>query len=179
VNGTGEISLQVNVNIREDLVFLPRFGLQLSMPQGTEEVEYFGFGPHESYIDKRQSVKKGKYVLTVDEMLENYIMPQETGSRSGTEWAIVSNEQGMGLKFRSPDEFSFNALHFTAEDLTSAKHNYELPALKRKETIVHLDYKMSGVGSNSCGPELLKAYRLDEKEFQFNLSIIPIFKEDE
>jgi beta-galactosidase len=179
VNGAGEISLQVNVKIREDLVFLPRFGLQLSMPKGTEEVEYFGLGPHESYIDKRQSVKKGKYLLTVDEMLENYIMPQETGSRYGTEWAIVSNEQGMGLKFNSPDEFSFNALHFTAEDLTSAMHNYELPALKRKETIVHLDYKMSGVGSNSCGPELLKTYRLDEKEFQFDLGIIPVFKEDE
>lgn len=179
VNGTGEISLQTKVNVREDLVFLPRFGLQLAMPKGTEEVEYFGFGPHESYADKRQSVKKGKYLLKVDEMMENYIMPQETGSRYGTEWAIVSNEQGMGLRFAAQGEFSFNALHYSPEDLTSATHNYELPALKRRETIVHLDYKMSGVGSNSCGPELLPQYRLDEKQFEFELSIMPVFKEDE
>jgi beta-galactosidase len=177
VDGTGEISLQVKVNVREALVFLPRFGLQLVMPRGTEEVEYFGFGPHESYVDKRQSVKKGKYLLTCDEMFENYIMPQENGSRYGTEWAIVSNEQGMGLKFTGSNEFSFNASHYTPEDLTTATHNYKL--IKRKETIVHIDYKVSGIGSNSCGPELLEQYRLDEREFEFELHIQPIFKEDE
>lgn len=156
VDGTGEISLQVNITVREGLVFLPRFGLQLTMPQGTEEVEYFGLGPHESYIDKRQSVKKGKYLLTVDEMFENYIMPQENGSRYGTEWAIVSNEQGMGMKFSGSDDFSINVAHYTPEDLTLAVHDYEL--VRRKETIVNLDYKISGVGSNSCGPELLVPY---------------------
>ncbi|WP_371263438.1 glycoside hydrolase family 2 TIM barrel-domain containing protein [Paenibacillus sp. 1_12] len=177
VDGTGEISLQVDITVRESLVFLPRFGLQLTMPQGTEEVEYFGLGPHESYIDKRQSVKKGKYLLTVDEMFENYIMPQENGSRYGTEWAIVSNEQGMGLKFSGSDDFSIHAAHYTPEDLTRAAHDYEL--VRRQETIVHLDYKISGVGSNSCGPELLEPYRLDEKEFKFEIRIKPIFKEDE
>ncbi|WP_341866032.1 hypothetical protein [Paenibacillus ferrarius] len=45
--------------------------------------------------------------------------------------------------------------------------------------IVHLDYRMSGVGSASCGPELLEPYRLDEKEFKFELSLLPICKEDE
>ncbi|MCR8632672.1 glycoside hydrolase family 2 TIM barrel-domain containing protein [Paenibacillus radicis (ex Xue et al. 2023)] len=177
VDASGEISLQVKVKVREELVFLPRFGLQLTMPRGTEEVEYFGLGPHESYIDKRQSVKKGKYLLTVDEMFENYIMPQENGSRYGTEWAILTNEQGMGLKFSGPDAFSFNAAHYTPEDLTAAPHAHKL--VKRKETIVYLDYKMSGVGSNSCGPELLLPYRLDETEFEFQLSIKPLFKEDE
>jgi beta-galactosidase len=177
VDGTGEISLQVSITVREGLAFLPRFGLQLTMPQGTEEVEYFGLGPHESYIDKRQSVKKGKYLLTVDEMFENYIMPQENGSRYGTEWAIVSNEQGMGMKFSGSDDFSINVAHYTPEDLTSAAHDYEL--VRRKETIVQLDYKISGVGSNSCGPELLVPYRLDEKEFKFELRLKPVFKEDE
>ncbi|WP_248927198.1 glycoside hydrolase family 2 TIM barrel-domain containing protein [Paenibacillus hamazuiensis] len=179
VDGSGDISLKVKVRVREGLVFLPRFGLQLAMPKGMEEVEYFGLGPHESYIDKRHSVKRGKYITRVDRMMENYIMPQETGSRYGTEWAIVSNEQGMGLKFSAPNTFSFNALHFTPEDLTAATHNYELTAVKREETIVHLDYKMSGVGSNSCGPELLPQYRLDEKEFAFEIGIQPIFNEDE
>ncbi|MEC0227805.1 glycoside hydrolase family 2 TIM barrel-domain containing protein [Paenibacillus alba] len=178
VNGAGEIALQLQVKVAEELkTFLPRFGLQLTMPKGMEEVEYLGFGPHESYIDKRQSVKRGKYLLTVDEMFENYIMPQENGSRYGTEWAIVSNEQGMGLKLSAQEAFSFNAAHYTPEDLTETDHNYKL--VRRKETIVHLDYRMSGVGSASCGPELLEPYRLDEKEFKFELSLLPICKEDE
>jgi len=83
----------------------------------------------------------------------------------------------MGLKFVADTDFSFNAAHYTPEDLTAAGHPYELN--KRKETVVNIDYKISGVGSNSCGPELLEKYRLEEKEFEFNLTIISVFKEDE
>ncbi|NOU91697.1 hypothetical protein GC093_00385 [Paenibacillus sp. LMG 31456] len=32
------------------------------------------------------------------------------------------------------------------------------------------------MGSNSCGPELLEQYRLDEQEFEFELRIQPILK---
>lgn len=177
VDGSGEVSLAVKVNVREGLPFLPRFGLQITMPQGTEEVEYFGFGPHESYIDKRHSVRMGKYLLRVNDMFEPYVMPQENGSRYGTEWASVTNELGMGLLFTGNLPFSFNASHYLPEDLDQAGHLHEL--VKRKETIVHLDYKMSGIGSNSCGPELLEKYRLDEKEFEFALQLRPIFKEEE
>lgn len=176
VTADGEIRLKTEVTVREDLLFLPRFGLQVVMPAGTEEVEYFGNGPRESYIDKSQSTLKGKYLTTVDELFVPYIMPQENGSHDGTEWVTATNEQGMGLKFTSSRPFSFNASHYTPEDLTLAQHHYEL--VRRDETILHLDYKMSGVGSNSCGPELLEVYRLDEKQFSFELNIMPLFKED-
>lgn len=176
LNGDGEIRLGTDVEVREELPYLPRFGLRWAMPENSDEVEYFGYGPHESYVDKRQSVKLGRYLLTVNDMYVPYIMPQEHGSRYGTEWAIVSNEQGMGLRFASSEPFSFNASHFAPEDLTNATHEPELSP--RKETIVHLDYRMSGVGSNSCGPELADKYRLGEKRFRFELSILPVFKED-
>nr|WP_284703640.1 glycoside hydrolase family 2 TIM barrel-domain containing protein [Clostridium swellfunianum] len=174
--GTGEIMLDVRVNVREGLVFLPRFGLQLEMPEGNEEVEYFGNGPHENYIDKKHSTRIGKYLTTVDGMFENYLRPQENGSRCENDWLIVSNEQGMGLKFIAASGFSFNASHYSPEDLAAAGHPFELR--KRKETIVNIDYKMSGVGSNSCGPELLEKYRLDEIKFEFKLRIVPVFKEN-
>jgi len=179
VGPDGSVALDLQARVKESLPFLPRFGLALVMPPGNEEVEYYGYGPHESYIDKRLSVKKGKYLFTVDDMFENYIMPQENGSRYGTEWAIVSNEQGMGLKFTAgrPQHFSFNAAHYTQEDLTRAAHTYELR--RRKETIVHVDYKMSGVGSGSCGPQLRVPYQLNEKDISFALTITPVFKEDE
>ncbi|MEF2967335.1 glycoside hydrolase family 2 TIM barrel-domain containing protein [Paenibacillus sp. M1] len=176
VTGSGEIRLRTEVTVREDLPFLPRFGLRITMPAGTEEVEYFGNGPHESYIDKSQSTIKSKYLTTVDELFTPYIMPQENGSHNNTDWVIVTNEQGMGLKFTGSGAFSFNAAHYTPEDLTLAQHTYELS--RRNETIVHLDYKMSGVGSNSCGPELLEIYRLDEKRFTFEINVMPVFKED-
>ncbi|PYI51924.1 glycoside hydrolase family 2 TIM barrel-domain containing protein [Paenibacillus flagellatus] len=178
VDGSGEVALRVHVQVKNNLDYLPRFGLQLTMPRGSDEVEYFGYGPHESYVDKRQSVRRGLFRTTVDDMFEPYVKPQENGSRYGTEWAVVSNAQGMGLAFASPGgTFSFNASHYAPEDLTAAGHDHEL--VKRKETIVHLDYKMSGVGSGSCGPQLMEPYRLNEKEFEFGLTIRPVFREDE
>lgn len=174
----GGIKLRTEAQVREDAAYLPRFGLEFVMPEGYEEVEYFGFGPQESYIDRHNSTRKGKYLTTVDEMFENYIMPQENGSRYGTEWVVVSNKQGSGLRFSSSAEtFSFSASHFTPKDLEAAKHTYELR--RRKEIILQLDYKMSGVGSNSCGPELGAPYRVNEKNIVFQLEMYPVLKEDE
>lgn len=176
IYGSGDIRLEVEAKVREDLPFLPRFGLQLTMPGGSDRAEYFGYGPQESYVDKRWGAWKSRFESDVDEMHENYIMPQENGSHYGTEWAAVTNILGAGLLFIGREEFSFQASHYTPEDLTVAGHTYDLE--QRKETIINLDYSMSGVGSNSCGPELLPQYRLSEKELRFALRIKPIFKEE-
>jgi len=174
--GSGDIILKLQVKVRDDIPFLPRFGLQLWMPAGNEFVEYFGYGPHESYIDKRRSTWKSRFSSTVDHMHEDYLVPQENGSHWSTEWAAVTDANGAGLLFVGDNDFSFNVSHFTPEDLAAAGHPYELK--RRDETIVNIDYMMSGVGSNSCGPELLPQYRLDRTEFNFNLRIRPIFKND-
>jgi len=176
VYGSGDIIMNTHADVRENMPFLPRFGLQLWMPKGNEMVEYFGYGPHESYIDKRRSTKKSWYESTVDAMHENYLRPQENGSHYGTEWAAVTNKLGMGLLFIGMDEFSFNVSHYTPEDLTAATHPHELT--RRDETIVNIDYMMSGVGSNSCGPELLPKYRLSQNVIDFSLRIKPVFKEE-
>jgi len=176
VYGSGDIILQTQVEVREGIPFLPRFGLQLVMPEGNERVEYFGFGPHESYIDKHRSTFKSRFESTVSVMHEDYLMPQENGSHYSTEWAAVTNLQGMGLLFAGMEDFSFNVSHFTSEDLTKAMHPHEL--VKRCETIVNIDYMNSGVGSNSCGPELLPQYRLSRKDISFKVRIKPIFKDD-
>jgi beta-galactosidase len=173
VFGSGDILFETHADVREGVPYLPRFGLRFTMPPGNELVEYFGFGPHESYIDKRQSTYKSRFSARVSQMHEDYIMPQENGSHYATEWALVSNLLGMGLLFIGIDDFSFNASHFTPEDLTNAQHNYELKP--GKETIVHVDYKMSGVGSASCGPELLEKYRLSDSKIHYRLRIKPVF----
>ncbi|RAI98338.1 beta-galactosidase [Paenibacillus pabuli] len=178
VRHNGVIQLQTQVNVRENFPYLPRFGLEWIMPAGNEEIEYYGYGPHESYLDKHRSARKGRYLTCLDDLFQDdYVMPQENGSRYGTEWAMVTNMLGMGMKFASSRPFSFNASHYTPEDLAAASHTYDLKP--RQETVIQLDYKMSGVGSSSVGPQLLDAYRMDDKAFTFELWLKPIFKEDE
>lgn len=174
---SGELTLKTTAAVGEKLPWLPRFGLELVLAPGNEEVEYSGLGPHESYIDKRLSVRQGVYLTSVDQMFVPYIVPQEFGSRYDTNWAIVSNEQGMGLRIDAPQPFSFQAAHYKAQDLTEATHLHQLK--RRPEAYVHLDYRMSGVGSNSCGPELAERYRIEEKQINFELTLKPVNKEDE
>ena len=45
-------------------------------------------------------------------------------------------------------------------------HNFEL--VEDDATYLIVDYKQSGIGSNSCGPELDHQYRLNEKDMKFN-----------
>lgn len=176
VYGNGDIVLETQAAVREGVPFLPRFGLQFTLPKGSELVEYFGYGPHESYVDKRRSTWKSRFESTVDAMHEDYLSPQENGSHYSTEWATVTDLLGMGLLFIGMEDFSFNVSHYTPEDIARASHPYKLE--KRKETIVNIDYFNSGVGSNSCGPELLPQYRLSQKDIRFKLRIKPIFKEN-
>ncbi|MFC5531435.1 glycoside hydrolase family 2 TIM barrel-domain containing protein [Cohnella yongneupensis] len=176
-DASGAIRLSADVKVREGLVFLPRFGLQLELPGNMDEVEYTGYGPHESYADKRASVRKGLFRLKVGELAEPYVRPQESGSRFGTEQVTIANALGMGLRVEGRNPFSFNASPYSSHQLTRVDHIHEL--VPEGRTVVNLDYGMSGVGSNSCGPELLQAYRLDEREFKFELSLKAVFGEDE
>lgn len=55
--------------------------------------------------------------------------------------------------------------------MTKKAHNFEL--VECEDTVLCLDYAQNGVGSNSCGPELLKKYRLDAEQFTFEIMLQP------
>ena len=44
-------------------------------------------------------------------------------------------------------------------------------------TVLCLDYALNGIGSNSCGPEVMEKYRFDETRFRFQFSLVPYVKE--
>lgn len=151
----------------------PRFGVRLTMPEGAEQMRYFGYGPMESYADKRNAARLGEFGTTVTDNYEPYVFPQENSSHIDCGWARVSTVAGHGFLFTADKRFMFNASHYSPEQLTNAKHHFEL--VPEKETTVILDYKQSGIGSNSCGPVLAKEYRFDEKDFTYTVHIRPVF----
>ena len=151
----------------------PRFGVRLTMPEGAEQMRYFGCGPMESYSDKRHASRLGEFGTTVTDNYEPYVFPQENSSHVDCGWARVTTVAGHGFLFTAERRFMFNASHYTPEQLTAARHHYEL--VPDKETTVIIDYKQSGIGSNSCGPALLKQYHFSETDFTFTMYIKPVF----
>ena len=61
---------------------------------------------------------------------------------------------------------------YTEEELAGKRHNFELE--KCTDNVICIDYKMAGVGSNSCGPELNKKYCVPIPKFEatFKISLI-------
>ena len=166
------IGVSTSAKVREGLPPLPRFGFILDMPEGAENIRYFGYGPHEAYEDKRLASYIGLFKTTATENFEHYIRPQENMSHYGCKWATVTHTYGHGLYF-SASSFSFSASHYTPMDLTVTAHDYELKP--NKETTVIIDYRNAGIGSNSCGPELDPKYAINDNEIEFSFNIKPLF----
>ena len=170
VNGAGELTVTTVADNRA-WVFLPRFGYELVMPENSELYSYFGCGPYESYSDKHLASRMGLFSGKVSENIEHYVYPQENCSHYNTLYASVKSIAGHGLAFENDESFTFRASHYSADQLTKAMHDYELTP--SAETYVNIDYKQSGIGSNSCGPELVPEHRLDEKHFEFTFTVKP------
>lgn len=152
-------------------VFLPKFGYEIVMPENSEDFSYFGYGPMESYFDKHLAARMGLFKGKVSDNIEHYVYPQENSSHFGTSTATVKSIAGHGLTFASDQTFTFRASHYSTDSLTKASHDYELE--RSENTFVYIDYKQSGIGSNSCGPELYPVDRFDEKSFTFEFTVKP------
>ena len=161
----GLIKCDVKANKNMKTPYLPRFGVQLKLNKSYEHVSYFGFGPYENYIDKNSSCYLGRFNSTVSEMHEDYIKPQENGSHHFCREVSISNTKKT-IYILSENDFAFNASHFSVNQLTNTDHNFELN--KEDLTYLIIDYKQSGIGSNSCGPDLPDEYRFNESEFSYN-----------
>lgn len=164
----GTVALKASCKTDKDMPFLPRFGLRMHICSCMDNVEYFGYGPYESYIDKHLASYPAVFGSTVDMLHEDYIKPQENGSHCGIKYVKLSgNNHEVDVW---GNNLSFNASHYTQEELTNKAHNFELE--KCSDIVLCIDYAQSGIGSNSCGPQLsedrqLKGSFVFETEIKF------------
>ena len=147
--------------------FIPRIGVELSVPGKLSEVSWYGLGPEENYPDVQEHTRIGVYKKQIEELHENYVMPQENGHREGTQWITLGNSEG-SLQIVSSNPIGFDAHHYTIEALEEAKHLGEIR--KSEDIILHLDAKHSGVGSNSCGEEQI--YRNKTRFNDYHLQLL-------
>lgn len=150
--------------------FLPRLGIRMFLPKTMKQAEYFGYGPYESYIDKHQASYIGKFTCDVADMYEDYLRPQENGSHYHCDYVSVADENRK-LTVYNETPISFNLSEYTAEELTNKAHNYELE--KSGYTVFCVDYRQSGIGSGSCGPQLIDKYRLNDTHYSFSFHLKP------
>ena len=164
ISENGRIDFGMKTKIRDGVIWLPRFGFDFILPAESNKFGYFGYGPFESYCDLHNGSKISLYESDAQKEYVPYVRPQEHGNHYGSKMLKIGN-----MLIESQKGFEFNVSSYSTDTLFKAEHTDEL----KKDGLVHLriDYKVSGIGSNSCGPVLSEEYRLKEKEFDFSFSI--------
>jgi beta-galactosidase len=147
-----------------------------------DHLQWYGRGPWENYSDRNESADMGVWSGSVNEQYVPYVRPQENGNKEDVRWLALTDDKtasarerggrGSGLRIETAGApFSFSALHFTAEDLASARHNFELKP--RPEIILSLDARMSGLGNSSAGPGVLEKYSVPPQSYRLHLRFSP------
>ena len=152
---------------------MPRFGLTLEMPEEFNNIEYYGMGPDENLCDLYAQSIIGVYETTVDEMLEPYIRPQDSGNRTQVRYLKVTDCDGNGIKFAFDDEyFNFNARAYSQKLLQNAKHQEDLHS--ENTVVVNIDGFTRGTGTASCGPDILPQFEVNGKDgLEFSFYMMP------
>lgn len=161
---------------KQVIEYMPKFGLIMEFDKSFDTIDYFGMGPFDSYCDRHQASYMGKFSNKVTNEFVKHIKPQECGNHWNTYWAYLHKADGTGLIVSNESQaFEFSAIPYTPDELCNANHYFELP--EPNKTVLSVDYKQSGVGSNSCGPVLNEKYRFNDEEFVFNVHFIPTDRE--
>jgi len=154
------------------LPLLPRVGIVMCATNDFENVRWLGRGPWENYPDRKDAADMGVWAGTVSQQYVPYVRPQENGNKEDVRWLELTDTTGNGLKISAGENpFSFSALHFTADDLASVRHNYELQP--RPEIVLSLDAKQCGLGNSSCGPGVLEKFSVPPQSYRLHLHFCP------
>lgn len=180
INGEGRIGIEEKFTAGKELApHLFRFGMAFAMPARYDRIEYYGRGPHENYADRLSSADLGLYKqLVADQYHDQYVRPQESGTKSDVRWWRIADSSGAGLTVISEEPFSASALPYTTADLDVTnfppqQHSGTLQ--KRDATYVNLDLKQSGLGCiHSWGALPEEQYRVPYADYTFRFVLIPV-----
>ena len=166
---SGKMQIKNQFLLGKGIIDLPSIGVSCAFDPSFENLEWFGRGPWENYPDRKSSAMVGHYISTVSGQYVPYIMPQEHGHKTDVRWLILWDENGNGLKVEGLPVFEFSASHFSANDLYTARHTYELKP--RLDTWLNIDVAMRGLGTASCGPDTLDNYRLLKSKYDLSINL--------
>ena len=153
---------------------LIRVGSMLKLPEGSEQVTWYGDGPVETFNDRKTNGRMGVWSDTVSHMFYPYMKADDTGTMQDVKWVSVKNEKfSNSLLIASEGGFEMSALHFTPQDLQGADHPFKLRP--RNETYLSVNYGSMGTGSATCGQATLQKYRMpSNRKYSWSYTIMPV-----
>lgn len=141
---------------------MPRLGLTYTMPEADcKTVTYFGRSG-ETYVDRMQAGRVGTYTFNPEKEFHLYVKPKSAANHTQTRYV---NFPGAGLDVRANKLFQFSVYPYADADLSAAQHMSDL--VPGNFCTVHLDAEQTGVGTATCGPDVLEKYYIPVEPTSF------------
>ena len=185
ISQNGIIDLSCNFAAGNDtLPLMPKLGLTFTLQRQFENVEWFGRGPHENYIDRYTSAYVGLYKGDVTEQFFLYDRPQETGNKIDVRWMSLKDQSGKGIMVIGEPYISTSVYPFTNDDLDepgTKKSQRHISDIKMKDLITwNIDFRQMGVGGDtSWGAFPHQQYLIPASNYSYSFRICPIFNNNE
>ena len=180
INNVGAIKVTQKMTADASAKIPPmfRFGMQIQMPQSFDQISYYGRGPIENYIDRKECMNLGIYHQNVAEQAYSYIRPQETGTKSDIRWWKQLNHARNGLQIVAKDPFSASALNYSIEGLDDGvqKDQRHMPEVSKVPyTNLCFDLRQMGLGCiDSWGAIPRQEYMMPYGNYEFTFILTPV-----
>jgi beta-galactosidase len=175
VYGNGIIQVNYDLKTKQGLPNIPRVGMQMGVERSYEQIEYFGRGPFENYIDKNYGADVGIYNQNIFDFMENYVVPQENGNRTDVRWMYLHSQKSKdGLLVVADSLLSMSAWPYTEENIQNAKHTNKLK--DAGFITLNIDLIQMGVGGNDSWSDVaapLEQYQIKAKNYQYRFYLVP------
>lgn len=175
INGNGEVTVKMSVDATQSgMGGFVRVGSMMTLPEGFENVTWYGNGPVETFNDRKTNGRQGIWENTVTDFFYPYLKVDDSGNLTDVKWISVEKEGAKnGLLVAATDKVEASTLHFTPDDLNAVTHVYGLTP--RKETILSIDYGSRGTGGATCGPATLPEYQLPSgRTYEWEFTMMPV-----
>ena len=171
----GIVKVLYDLKIADSTLEPLRVGLQGQISKRFDNITYFGRGPQENYSDRNDGIFLGTWKNSVEDMMTQYVYPQENGNRTDVRWISMTDSNGRGLKVYGAQPLSVSVWNTTQDALYQANHIGEAPILE-DSFVLNLDLVQTGVGGTDSWSQRARPYdqyRLLDKEFSYGFWLIP------
>ncbi|NCU02722.1 MAG: DUF4981 domain-containing protein [Chitinophagaceae bacterium] len=175
IYSSGVVKVNYRFKANPGLPNIPKIGMQIGIDSSFKQIEYFGRGPLENYIDRRYGTDVGIYNQNIFDFMEPYVVPQENGNRTDVRWMYLHNQKTKdGLLVVADSLLSMSAWPYTEENIQNAKHTNKLQ--DAGFITLNIDLMQMGVGGNDSWSEVaapLEQYQIKPKNYQYSFYLVP------
>ncbi|HWT75481.1 MAG TPA: glycoside hydrolase family 2 TIM barrel-domain containing protein [Mobilitalea sp.] len=126
---------------------LPRIGLSFILPDGFNQITWYGRGPWENYCDRKSAAHIGIYNSSVSEQYTPYIKPVECGGKEDVRYLMVTDHEGHGIRVSGAVPFHFDIHDYSIEACDKADYEDEL--VRENRIYLNVDHRHTGVGGDN------------------------------